>query len=290
MAAQENLRSALLNQPIQILHSRWEKWTLVIFVSLFIPLFLLFFQPFGVNNYDPTQRISGVFLFACCLFGLISGLTLLVYEFWLAPLLFRKTGWQLFLARITLGLILVATTLFLLYNILGNFHDWHWRSYLEFIGNVLILGLIPMSIILLYLEYRKLRRAYVRAKHNPMLMAARNQFIRLASDNGKEHVSVIPHHLLFIEAQGNYVFVYHLEHGTTQKTLLRTTMKKLERQMRSHGVIRCHRSFLVNTQRIAKVAGNAHQLQLHLDGYADSIPVSRSYISAFEKQLVIHPV
>lgn len=290
MTAQENLKSALLNHPVQILRSRREKWTLVIFVSLFIPLFLLFFQPFGVNNYDPTHQISGVFLFACCMFGLVSGFTLLVYEFWLAPVLFKKPGWPAFLARITLGLILVASTLFLLYNTLGNFHDWHWKSYLEFIGNVLILGLIPMSIILLYLEYRKLRRNYARAKSSSAAVAARNQFIRLASDNGKEHLSVIPRYLLHIEAQGNYVFVYHLEHGTTQKTLLRTTMKKLERQLHPHGVIRCHRSFLVNTSRIAKVAGNAHQLQLYLDGYADSIPVSRSYVPAFEKQLDIHPV
>lgn len=273
-------------QPVNLLNSRREKWTLVIFSSVFVILFLLFFQPFGVNNYDPTHRIDGVFLLATVLFGLVGGFTLAIYEFWLAPVLFRRSTRRAFLSRLALCLLILASVLFLFYNLLGNFHDWRLKSYLEFIQNVTLMGTIPIGITLLYLENRKVKTAYERSRNSPQT----DTRIRLTSENGREHLALSPEQLLYIEAQGNYVFVYHLESGTTRKSLLRTTMKKLERQLDHYAIMRCHRSFLVNTRRVGKVTGNAHQLQLHLSGAEDTVPVSRSYIPALEAQLDVHPV
>ncbi len=50
-------------KEVTIHQSNRDKWSLVLFMMVFVPLFLLIFQPFGVNNFDPTHSISSVFLF-----------------------------------------------------------------------------------------------------------------------------------------------------------------------------------------------------------------------------------
>lgn len=290
MTTQKNLKQLFRQKPVQLLTTPREKWMLVLFISLFIPIFLLLFQPFGVNNYDPTHRISGVFLMAACLFGAVGGFTILIYEFWLAPLLFNRTNWMVFSLRIVVGMIFLASAFFLSYNIMGGFHDWRLSSYFEFILNVIAMGIIPTFITLLFLEYRRIRKAYETFRTESGVSSARNKLIRLSADHGKEHIAILPKQLLYIEAQGNYVFIFYLEGELIKKNLLRTTMKKLERQLSQYFVLRCHRSFLVNVNRVTKVSGNAHQLQLHLSGLANHLPVSRSYIPVLEKHLDVHPV
>lgn len=288
MTAQQHQPAIIRESAPPVLSTRKEKWILIAFISLYIPFFLLFFQPFGVNNYDPSHRVSGVFLLAASLFGIVSGLTLSVYEFWMVPRLFRSANRFYLAIRLSVGMLLLSITIFLLYNTLGGFHDWSWRSFRGFVGNVFIMGLIPFSMIILFLEYQKIKRAFARTDR-PRI-TNRQALLRLTSDNGREYLSLTPDHLLFIEAQGNYVFIYHLENEGVRKSLLRTTMKKLERHLRPYGVIRCHRSFLVNVSRIAKAVGSGQQLQLHLENYPENIPVSRSYISAFKQQLTIYPI
>lgn len=287
-----SISSGFWKRPVDYLQSRSDKWLLVVFNAVYIPLFLLLFQPFGVNNYDPTHRIGLEFFLAALSFGLVGGLTILVYEFWLVRLFFRSSQqtWLTLLGHIFLELIFLASVFFLYYNVLGEFHDWKLASYFEFIWQFLIMGIIPTGVVLLYLEYKNVRRAYDQVQTGSTPDSPSEKLIHLTSGNGKEFISILSDTLLYIEAQGNYVFVYYLENGEIKKSLLRTTMKKLERQLQLPSVIRCHRSFIVNTRQVTKVTGNAHQFQLHLSEGTTTIPVSRSYIPRLEKYLDIHPV
>jgi len=66
------------------------KWIFVISIGLFMVLFLLAFQPFGVNNFDPHFHISLEFVLIVSSFGLVVTGTLAVNEFMLRPLLLRR--------------------------------------------------------------------------------------------------------------------------------------------------------------------------------------------------------
>lgn len=56
--------------------------------------------------------------------------------------------------------------------------------------------------------------------------------------------------LLYVESQENYCVLYYAEGGKAKKFVLRNTMKSLEPYCENHGVLRCHRSYFVNTARI----------------------------------------
>jgi hypothetical protein len=280
-------KKSFWDQPVFQLNTRKDKWNLIIFVSVFVPLFLLIFQPFGVNNFDPTHSISRVFLFSMMGFGLVQGVVLVIYEFVIVPLVFKSRALSSFIIRTAIELVLLAASTFLYYNILGNFHDWYFKSFLDFIFNVGLMSIIPFAIIILYFNYRKSQKAYQLLELQPKL-ALNEKYINLRSLNGKEQLTITLADLLFIEAQDNYVSVHYLEKEIVKRQLLRATMKDVEANLNNDFIIRCHRSFIVNINNVEKVTRDSHQMKLFLASLSESIPVSRSYIPILETLLDVH--
>lgn len=86
--------------------------------------------------------------------------------------------------------------------------------------------------------------------------------------------------LLYIEAIGNYVKVYHLREGMVRNDMLRATSKQIEEELRDFPmVIRSHRAFLVNLQQVERIVTNAGNMRLLIKHCHESIPVSRSNMS-----------
>lgn len=81
---------------------------------------------------------------------------------------------------------------------------------------------------------------------------------------------------LFAEANDNYSTLYwEAEHGL-EKKMLRVNLKSVEVQLNSSTVVRCHRSFLVNTAMITTVEGNTNGYKLSIRGTEMTVPVSRA--------------
>jgi len=175
-----------LKKEVLFLQSNKDKWSLVIFISLFTFSFLLIFQPFGVNNFDQTQSIGKVFLFSMLGFGLLQGVVLVIYEFAFVPLMFKSKALSSFIIRMTIELVLLSASTFLYYNILGNFHDWYFKSFLDFIFNVGLMSIIPFAIIILYFNYKQTQKAYQLLELQPKL-ALTEKYINLQSYNSKEN-------------------------------------------------------------------------------------------------------
>lgn len=273
------------NTPVPLLETRREKWFFVLFFTLFVPAFLLIFQPFGVNNYDPTHEIKLVFLLASLGFGLVCGLTLALYEFFLAPLLFKADKLLFFVLRIALGVLLVSGTIFCFYNFLGNFHDWNLVSFLGFIRDVSFMALLPLGIIILYFSYRTTRLEYQNLKIRPLAKPA-HRLVWFTEGTAGKKIAIALNDLLYVEAHDNYAAIYHLENDQIKKSLIRATMKKLQEQLKAEGVRRCHRSYLINLTQVIRVERNSNaQYQVQLNLVDEPIPVSRSYSTILQALL-----
>jgi DNA-binding LytR/AlgR family response regulator len=83
--------------------------------------------------------------------------------------------------------------------------------------------------------------------------------------------------LLFIESSDNYCTVVYLENGQLVKPLLRSSLSRLESQIDMPHIVRCHRSYVVNLDRVERVTGNAQGYKLHLMGGQLQVPVARRY-------------
>ena len=106
-----------------------------------------------------------------------------------------------------------------------------------------------------------------------------HEVVHLFSDNKSQDFQIPINDIFYIEAMQNYVSVCFFKNGKIEKELLRNTIKNLEAQLNSTVLVRYHRSFIVNSDLIENVEGNAQGLRLSLKNLEDfEIPVSRKYI------------
>ncbi len=104
-----------------------------------------------------------------------------------------------------------------------------------------------------------------------------------------ETVTLSVSSLLYIEAVGNYVKVYHLKDNEVRSDMLRSTLKQMEEALKDYAsIVRCHRAFLVNIAQVEQVLSHAGSMQLQMKYAHDAIPVSRSNITQI-KDAILHP-
>ena len=264
-----------------------QKWQLITFVGAFIPFFLIAFQPFGVNNYDPTHALSTTFVLSMLGFGVVMVLTLIGYEFGIVPRIFQgKLGWKQ-VVRLGLQMVVLASAIFLYYNLIGGFHDWRFGSYLDFIGNVSLLAMAPYALLYLYFQYEHWEKQY-----QSLNSAQSQQLFWVHSDNGKDKLGLTLDSLRYMEAQDNYLAVYYQsDAGALSKQLLRTTLSKMEQEIAALGIMRIHRSYMVNPHQIVQVSGKPKAWRVHLAGIETALPISRSYEAEVLARLeATHPI
>jgi len=260
------------------------QWIFATLLGLYTVAFLLVFQPFGVNNFDPEFRIRADFLMAVCMMGLVVTTTVAANEFLLRPRVLPRLDRRRVIAWLVWTFLLVDSVVFLVYNWLGNWHDFRFSSYLGFLRDVSLLLSLPVAGFLFYIRHESLKSEYVqlRAIH---MGAPAARLVHFASDNGKDRIAVTLDDLLYLESQDNYVAVTWSEGGVRRAHLVRSSLKRLEDELGEPLLARCHRSFIVNLARVRACQGNRHGLTLTLEGADRTIPVSRSYTDTLLERL-----
>ena len=173
---------------------------------------------------------------------------------------------------------------------------------------VTLIGFFPIMLGVFVAEQRRLKRNLAHAqtlneqlahRPEPMVVApippwqtpptvpdASTEHLLLVSENGRERLNLQPDQLLYVESIGNYVEVHWLNMNQTQKTMLRSTLKEIETALTNYPqFLRCHRAFVVNLNAVSHTEGNARGYQLTLTGSDAPVPVSRSYLAAFDARL-----
>ena len=85
--------------------------------------------------------------------------------------------------------------------------------------------------------------------------------------------------IVAVTSAGNYV-EFHLADG--RKRLMRTTLAAVESQLKPHGLVRTHRSWLINPLRVRGLsAEGSGDFRVELDGGGEA-PVSRRFPEALE--------
>lgn len=252
------------------------QWIFAAWLGLFTSGFLLIFQPFGVNNFDPTFRVRPEFLIAILSMGLVASGTVVVNEFLIRPRVLPRLDRRRVILWLGWTFLLLDTILFLFYNFLGGWHDFHLASYFGFIRDVSLLLVMPVAMFLFYLRHESLKSEFVQLQ-SIHLDSPAARMVQITSDNGKEQLTIALDALLYLESQDNYVAVNWMESGAEKSQLIRSSLKRLEDLLDEALLMRCHRSFIVNLGRVRSCQGNRHGLKLKLEGSERMLPASRAY-------------
>jgi DNA-binding LytR/AlgR family response regulator len=104
------------------------------------------------------------------------------------------------------------------------------------------------------------------------------RFVNFNDENGETKLTIQLDDLLYLEASENYVTIHYLDHTQPDRMLLRNSMKQMEEQLSGYPIIRCHRSYMVNLNRIklAKKTKSGMVVEL-LASVPIRLPVSETY-------------
>ena len=98
----------------------------------------------------------------------------------------------------------------------------------------------------------------------------------IIGDNESDAIELNQDDLIFIQSSDNYCIVHYLDDNQVLTHLIRTTLKNVETQLSDFtNIKRCHRSYMVNSQKIVKITGNARAYSIHFSMIDAKIPVSR---------------
>ncbi|MDB5239954.1 MAG: LytTR family transcriptional regulator [Spirosoma sp.] len=292
----------LLSQPYPTEESIQKRLIKAALISLFIGLFLLIFQPFGLDDWQ-TPAKPGKMLG----FGLVTFLVMIADSFLLPGLFphhFSDSRWTIgkeIVRTILLIAVIAICNRFYLDRLFGASSTV--EGWMQMMGMTFVIGIFPTVVAVLTNYIIQLRRYSQSAaklldysdslawKESPLQEREStaqtndvlNTTLTLVADNEKDRLRLPADSLLFIESSDNYCTVAYLKSdptgsGQPSKPLLRSSLSRLETQITGHAhLVRCHRSYIVNLDRVERITGNAQGYKLHLLGGQFQIPVARRF-------------
>jgi len=270
-----------LNEPFPESENPTGNVINVLGVGIFITFFLYFFQVGGINNYG-----GNVFLM-CLGFGIITVVVAITFDFFVGYVLKIKRNepsWTLkkWIIDMFFLLIFISQANYAFYSYLAGFKNIGWADFGAMIVYTVSVGIFPVVFSGLVVQIKSNQRNQIQAaalQTNFPKKEIHHEVVHLFSDNKSQDFQIPINDIFYIEAMQNYVSVCFFKNGKIEKELLRNTIKNLEAQLNSTVLVRCHRSFIVNSDLIENVEGNAQGLRLSLKNLEDfEIPVSRKYI------------
>ena len=269
----------ILKQPAPHLYDWKSIFIRYISVGLFIAFFLIVFQPFGTAS----ARIPNKTLF-------LSGygwITFLVFSLFhlgalrLFPKVFLEEQWFLWkeIVFLLIGLSLTFLACYIYMNWCLGFL-FNFQSFFGFYFVVLSISIFPTTIITLLSYIYELQKHQTVAKtYNEQLLTKTPSLTNISfkDENDKVDFSLPQDQLLFIKAANNYVEINYLAEEQIKKYLLRNSLGAVEQQLDISAIRRCHRSYLVNLEKVGRITGNAQGYKLHFPFTSEYVvPVSRS--------------
>jgi hypothetical protein len=277
----------LISEPYPLIERKWQH---IFSFGLFVALFMLIFQPFGLSENPPINVILITAGYGCV------SIIILTINYILVPVLFRnwfdKKSWNV-LKKITWHTWTIFTIGLgncIFSSVLNS--SWSLHRFFVFQYYTFAVGLIPAIVLTILNQKLMLSRNLKSAKEfneqlrNKSKNLSGEHIACITSENGKDKLEIGVSNILYIESIGNYIKVVYVKEGKLSNTLLRSTMKRAELQVQDFtSLIKCHRAFLVNISKIVKVKGNSQGLRLILINTETEIPVSRNLSKSLKNKL-----
>ncbi|MBQ7191716.1 MAG: LytTR family transcriptional regulator [Paludibacteraceae bacterium] len=84
--------------------------------------------------------------------------------------------------------------------------------------------------------------------------------------------------LYYLESADNYVMIHYMHLGKMEKMMIRNTLKNIEWRFRGKGLVRCHRSYLVNIRNVQLFRRSEGEILLDFGNEKiQPIPAGKSY-------------
>jgi len=238
---------------------------------------LAVFEPFGLSlSTSPYKSIKLIG------HGVISGGMVYLSENFVPrrlPWIYNLETWTIGKAIIHgVSMLLIMSIVLWGYTEMAFPNDPFAPDLLQSIKYTFILGVIPSIVILGWNYIQFLKRRQEKYVRTPLITGGLEQPIRLIGSSNGAAFAVQPSRIILCTAMGNYVLVYYENGASVERQMIRKTLTSLKKELTSENFIRCHRSHLVNMEKVLSQEGNTKGIKLKLKGIENKVQVSRRYV------------
>ena len=253
-------------------------------ISVFV--FLYVFKPFSLASFgDHVLQYTS----AIGVFTFLGSVLMLLVPPLVFPEYFNEDKWTVGknIVFLLIATLFIGSVLWFCSTIYKDGKELPVVDLPLFLMYTFLVGAIPIFFSV-YLNERSLRRNR-RKKIKEIKIFREKRILEnkktlkteiiIYSDNQKEKILFNINDLVYVTSQGNYAsFFIKLENDNLKEQILRVTLSKIEEELEPYTkVIRCHKSYIVNTNFINDISGNARGYLLKSDILSFDIPVSRSF-------------
>lgn len=262
------------------LNEKKNLFRLILFTSLFALVFINLYSPFGAEKWFDLTRLE---FFTYSSLIILTGVLVVVVSRIIMYRVCKRTmisTWQ-YLLWISGEILLMA----LFYALFEKFFLKDQRLFAEIVKistrHTALVLLLPYSVLWLYFSWMDKKEQIDRLADDRTVTSGIREMIPFYDDKGVLKFSITKENLLYLESAENYVSICYLNKGKVSKYLLRDTLKKVEENFSGTEIIRCHRSYMVNFEKVKVIKKDKYGLNLELDnpGVID-IPVSKTYVNS----------
>ena len=257
----------------------------ILFTALFALLFINLFQPFGSRDWYPG--ISDIKYFAFSSLIILTGMLVVVISRMILMAYSKRRAvlyWQY-----ALWILCEVVAMSIFYTLFAKFFpkDGLERDISEIfrqsLFNTALMLLLPYAISWLYFSWKEKSVLLANMEQEKVLDAHARTLVAFPDEKGDLKISITLENLLYIESADNYATIYYLNKSRQSHFLLRNSLKWMEENLtKDTPLVRCHRSYIVNMDKVKilkKVKGGI-VLELDAENTPD-IPVSKTYYESF---------
>ena len=251
---------------------------LIIFTALFALVFINIYSPFGADQWFDLTKLQ---FFTYSSVVILTGVLVVVFSRIIMYFVCKKNIINLlqYLAWIAAEILFMAS----FYALFQKFVLKDPRLFTDLVktsaSNTALVLLLPYSISWLYFSWHDKKEKIERMEELSSFTGSTKEMIPFYDDKSILKFSVKKENLIYLESTENYINIFYLNNGKISKYLLRDTMKKMEEKFNGTDIIRCHRSYMVNFEKVKVIRKEKDGLKLDFDNsQVSDIPVSRSYV------------
>lgn len=262
---------------------------LIIFTAAFALIFINIYSPFELTSWiaDESpgwlQRVNpDVVLLIYTSLIILTGVLVVVISRIVMYHMSKRRG------RITIASFLVWIAFEIIfmaafYAVYEKLFLKETRSFLDSykvsIQHTALVLLFPYSVLWLYFSWSDKNKQLKKLTDPGEGAFDSMDMVTFRDEKGTMRLSIKLDDLLFLQAADNYVTIVYNHQDKQAKYLLRSSLKIIQEELKELPLIRCHRSYIVNFEKVKIIRREKDGLRLELEtSVPTEIPVSKTYV------------
>jgi len=250
---------------------------LVLFTAIFALIFINVYSPFGIGSFKVNQWQPLVYSSIITLTGVLVVVVSRLIMYYVSKK--KSISYWNYFVWVFAEVFFMAIFYSLFVKIFLHNSALYLDLLKSYMLNTALVLLLPYSTLWLFFSWRDKAQQLDLLTSGQTLVDNSKNMVPFHDEKGMLRISLKLESLLYLEAADNYVKIHYLNKEKVSKFLLRNSLKKLEETLKFPEILRCHRSYMVNFEKIKVVRKDKDGLVLEFDSPVSSdIPVSKTYV------------